>query len=470
MKQSINLITDYLRKDDGISGAMHYTEQISWLLFLKFLDDYEDRESYNAVLNGTTYDFILEEKYRWKNWTQLPSGNDIKDFVNNELFPYLATFRDSENDYHSMKYKIGEIFKFINNRIESGHTIKDITDEINKLSFQKQEDLFELSWVYEDLLQGMGNDGWNSGEFYTPRSVIKIMVEAISPRIWEKICDPAAGSCGFLIEAFNFMKPKISSDKELEILKNETFFANEKTPLAYTMGMMNMILHGISNPNLNKKNTLTTNIRDIEEKDKFDIILANPPFGGKEKEEIQQNFPIKTNATEMLFLQYIIKILKNGGKSAIIVPEWVLFNNSNAFVEIKKKLIQECNLHSIVSLPAWVFLPYSGVKTNIIFFDKTGATQDIWYYEVDLWRKLTKNKPINYDEIKHIPELMKKREISENSWIVKAKDIQNFDLSARNPNKIKEEIFREPDEILTGMAENEAEIQKILENLRNYLV
>ena len=231
-----------------------------------------------------------------------------------------------------------------------------------------------------------------------------------------------------------------------------------------------MILHWISNPNLNKKNTLTTNIRDIEEKDKFDIILANPPFGGKEKEEIQQNFPIKTNATEMLFLQYIIKILKNSGKSAIIVPEWVLFNTSNAFVEIKKKLIQECNLHSIVSLPAWVFLPYSGVKTNIIFFDKTGATQDIWYYEVDLWRKLTKNKPINYDEIKHIPELMKKREISENSWIVKAKDIQNFDLSAKNPNKIKEEIFREPDEILTGMAENEAEIQKILENLRNYLV
>ena len=231
-----------------------------------------------------------------------------------------------------------------------------------------------------------------------------------------------------------------------------------------------MILHWISNPNLNKKNTLTTNIRDIEEKDKFDIILANPPFGGKEKEEIQQNFPIKTNATEMLFLQYIIKILKNGGKSAIIVPEWVLFNNSNAFVEIKKKLIQECNLHSIVSLPAWVFLPYSWVKTNIIFFDKTGATQDIWYYEVDLWRKLTKNKPINYDEIKHIPELMKKREISENSWIVKAKDIQNFDLSSKNPNKIKEEIFREPDEILTEMAENEIEIQKILENLRNYLV
>lgn len=301
MKQSINLITDYLRKDDGISGAMHYTEQISWLLFLKFLDDYEDRESYNAVLNGTTYDFILEKKYCWKNWTQLPSGNDIKDFVNNELFPYLATFRDSENDYHSMKYKIGEIFKFINNRIESGHTIKDITDEINKLSFQRQEDLFELSWVYEDLLQWMGNDGWNSWEFYTPRNVIKIMVEAISPRIWEKICDPAAGSCGFLIEAFNFMKPKIFSDKELEILKNETFFANEKTPLAYTMGMMNMILHGILNPNLNKKNTLTTNIRDIEEKDKFDIILANPPFGGKEKEEIQQNFPIKTNATEMLF-------------------------------------------------------------------------------------------------------------------------------------------------------------------------
>lgn len=469
MKQQITRITDILRRDDGISGAMHYTEQISWILFLKFLDDFEVRESENAFLDGKNYDFIIEEKFRFKNWIALPSWDDIKDFVNKELFPYLKSFKNINEDYHSMKYKIWEIFSFIENRIDSGHSLKEIVEIIDSLSFQKQEDLFELSKIYEDLLVGMGNDGWNSWEFYTPRSIIKIIVEIIKPEIWQTVYDPASWSCGFLIEAFNFMRKQVKNDKELDFLNNQTFFGNEKTPLAYIMWVMNMILHGISNPNINKKNTLTTDIRSIQEKDKFDVILANPPFWWKEKDVIQQNFPIKTNATEMLFLQHITRSLKKSGKAAIVVPEWVLFNTSNAFVEIKKELLEDFNLHSIISLPAWVFLPYSWVKTNIIFFDREGKTTDIWYYEIDLWRKLTKNKPLLYDEIKQIPELLQKREISEDSWTIKVEDLKNFDLSAKNPNKIKEEIFREPDEILTEMTENEIEIQKILENLKTHL-
>ena len=399
----------------------------------------------------------------------LPSWDDIKDFVNKELFPYLKSFKNINEDYHSMKYKIWEIFSFIENRIDSGHSLKEIVEIIDSLSFQKQEDLFELSKIYEDLLVGMGNDGWNSWEFYTPRSIIKIIVEIIKPEIWQIVYDPASWSCGFLIEAFNFMRKQVKNDKELDFLNNQTFFGNEKTPLAYIMWVMNMILHGISNPNINKKNTLTTDIRSIQEKDKFDVILANPPFWWKEKDVIQQNFPIKTNATEMLFLQHITRSLKKSGKAAIVVPEWVLFNTSNAFVEIKKELLEDFNLHSIISLPAWVFLPYSWVKTNIIFFDREGKTTDIWYYEIDLWRKLTKNKPLLYDEIKQIPELLQKGEISENSWTVKVEDLKNFDLSAKNPNKIKEEIIRNPQEIISEIEKNNLEITKLVSELKNNL-
>lgn len=469
MKQQISRITDILRRDDGISGAMHYTEQISWILFLKFLDDYEIREADNAFLNGEEYNFILDEKFRFKNWIQTPSWDDIKDFVNLELFPYLKSFKNENENFSSMKYKIWEIFSFIDNRIDSGHTLAEIIDIINELNFQKQEDLFELSKIYEDLLQWMGNDGWNSGEFYTPRSIIKIIVDIIDPKPGQTVYDPATGSSGFLIEAYNHIRNKISSDKELDFLNNKSIFWNEKTPLAYIMWVMNMILHGISNPNIKKKNTLTSNIRDIQEKDKYDIILANPPFGGKEKDIIQQNFPIKTNATEMLFLQHILKSLKISGKAWIVVPEWVLFNTSNAFGEIKKLMLENFNLHSIISLPAGVFLPYSGVKTNIIFFNKNGSTKDIWYYEIDLGRKLTKNKPLKYEEIKNIPKLLKNREIGKNSWIIKVEDIKDYDLSAKNPNKNAEEILRKPEEIITEIEKNNSEIEKVIKELKNIL-
>lgn len=473
MKQKINRITDILRRDDGISGAMHYTEQISWILFLKFLDDYESRESDNAILDWKDYKYILEEKYRWKNWINLQNGmiswDDLKDFVNKELFPYLKSFRNINEDYHSIKYKVWEIFHFIDNRIESGHTLREIIDIIDGLNFQKQEDLFELSHIYEDLLQGMWNDWGNSGEFYTPRSIIKIMVDSVNPKIGQTVYDPATWSCGFLIEAFTHMNAQEKTDKELEFLNKNTFFWNEKTWLAYIMWVMNLILHGISNPNINKKNTLTQDIRQIQEKDRYDIILANPPFGWKEKDIIQQNFPIKTNATEMLFLQHIMKNLKLWGKSSIVIPEWVLFNTWNAFQDIKKLMLEDFNIHSIISLPAWVFLPYSWVKTNVIFFDRTWSTKDIWFYEINLDRKLTKNKPITYDEIKHIPEMLQKREVWPNSWIVKKEDIKDYDLSAKNPNKAKEKEIRTPNEIFEEMKENDEVINNLLWELKEIL-
>ena len=469
MQSQINRITDILRRDDGISGAMHYTEQISWILFLKFLDEYEKTQILEAQLSQTIYIPILDHKYQWNSWASpqidgkldvmtAMTGDDLKDFVNKDLFLYLKSFRNPDADYHTMKYKIWEIFYFLENRIESGHTLRETINIVDSLSFQSQSDLFALSKIYEDLLQWMGSDGGNSGEFYTPRSVIKAMVDCLNPEIWQTIYDWATGSCGFLIECHNHLKPKAKTADDLHWLNHDALRGNEKTPIAYIMWVMNMILHGIPNPNINKKNTLTDNIRDFEEKDKFNIIIANPPFGGKEKEQIQSNFPIKVGATEMLFMQHFNKRLKVWWKAAIIIPEWVLFNTNNSFQEVKKQLLEENDIHSIISLPAGVFLPYSGVKTNIIFFDKTKSTGKIRYYEINLDRKLTKNKPISYDDISDMISSFRSKIVWPNSRFVNVSDIRDYDLSAKNPAKIKEIIHTSPKDILTKINQINKEI------------
>jgi len=481
MQAQINRITDVLRRDDGINGAMAYTEQISWILFLKFFDDYEQTQAATAMLNGQEYTHILNKTHQRdiracrkttdgnRDINNSMSGDDLKDFVNNDLFPYLKSFRDPSQDYHSMKYKIGEIFYFLDNKIESGHTLREILDIVDILSFQSKTDLFELSKVYEDLLQGMGSDGGNSGEYYTPRAVVKAMVKCLDPQIGQTIYDGATGSGWFLIEAFEHLKPQAKSTEQLHFLHNDTLYGNEKTPIAYIMGVMNLILHGIENPNLSKKNTLTEDIRKFEEKDRFDVIIANPPFGGKEKDQIQANFPIKSNATEMLFMQHFMKKLKTGGKSAIIVPEWVLFNTNNSFQEVKKLLLNDFNITSIVSLPVGIFLPYSGVKTNIIFFEKTTATKKIRYYEVDPARKLTKNKPITYNDMSELVKLFKDKPATEKSRYIDVADIKDYDLSAKNPAKIKVIIHRSLTEILADIEKNNEQITISSQKLKNIL-
>jgi type I restriction enzyme M protein len=505
LQQKIDRITDILRRDDGISGAMHYTEQISWILFLKFLNDFEEEKEGEALLNNTTYVRIITNEFRWNEWAcpkivsenlsdtdavktrciaslQSPqsqidhklakTGSDLTQFVNGQLFPYLKGFKNSLGDLKSVKYKIGNIFEFLDNRIASGHTLREVLDIIDTLNFQSQDELFELSHVYENLLQGMGNDGGNSGEFYTPRAVIKAVIEAVQPKPGQTIYDGAAGSCGFLIEAFDYIKNKYQnklSTEQWQFLHENTFFGNEKTPLAYTMGVMNMILHGIESPNLLKQNTLTNNIRDIQEKDRYDIIVANPPFGGKEKPQIQQNFPIQSNATELLFLQHFMKSLKKGGKAAIVIPEGVLFQTANAYKNVKEELLANFNVHTILSLPAGVFLPYSGVKTNVLFFDRTGATTEIWYYECNPEQKLTKNKPIQYEQLQEFVELSTSRGLSPNSWLVKAIDIVDTDISAKNPNTNNDIDHLPPREIMAHIKKNDSEIARLMAEVEQIL-
>jgi type I restriction enzyme M protein len=488
LQQKIYRITDILRRDDGISGAMHYTEQTSWVLFLKFLDDYESEKEDEAVLSGKGYKPVLDDEHRWSTWAcpktsdgkldlaRAKTGDDLTEYVNGQLFPYLKSFANEAAtgvSPRSFTYKIGAIFQYLDNKVASGHTLREVLDIVDSLNFQSESDLFELSLVYEGLLQNLGDAGGYAGEFYTPRPVVRAMVRAIDPKPGEIIYDAAAGSCGFLVEAFEHLKSKKNelSTGQWDFIQRDTFFGYEKTSLAYVMGMMNMILHGIESPNLFRGNTLTQNIRDIQEKDRYNIILANPPFGGKEKAQIQQNFPIQSNATELLFLQHFMKTLKSGGKAAIVVPEGVLFQTNSAFKQVKQELLENFNLHTILSLPAGVFLPYSGVKTNVMFFERSGCTSEVWYYECEPEQKLTKNKPITDEHLEKFIELYNSRETTERSWIIPASKLaENFDLSAKNPARQKDAEHLAPRDILKQIRTKEKLVSGLLDEIEDLLV
>jgi len=494
LENKINRITDILRRDDGISGAMMYTEQISWILFLKFLSDLEDSKADEALLNGQSYTYIIDDKFKWSNWAcpkkdgkldviNAKSGDDLLDFVNGTkeedgLFDYLKGFKSITEDPKSIKYKIGAIFEFLDNRIANGHTLREVLDIIDGMDFHNQADLFQLSLVYEKLLKDMGSDGGNSGEFYTPRPLIKVIADVVNPQVGQTVYDPAVGSCGFLIEAYNHMRytnvekneQRELSTEQLKFLNEDTFFGNEKTPLSYVMGVMNMILHGIESPNIAKANTLTKDIRGLEEKDRFDCILANPPFGGKENDSIQQNFPIKSNATELLFLQHMMNYLKLGGKCGVVIPEGVLFQGNKAFKSVKEELLERFNVHTIISLPAGVFLPYSNVKTNVVFFDRNGSTTDIFYYELNTPYKLTGNKSIKYEHFKEFLDVWEDRTLTDNSWIVNINDIKEFDISAKNLNNVEVIEHKSPIELVENIKGNNEEINALMDEIKSILI
>lgn len=401
------------------------------------------------------------------------------------FFPYLKNFK-SNDDFKSIEYKIGGIFEFIDNRIANGHTLREVINIVDEMSFNKEDDVFALGEVYEKLLKDMGSDGGNSGEFYTPRPLVRAMVEVLDPKAKERIYDPACGSCGFLVESFLHIlyedrakKKKANlSVEELEFLQNDALFGKEKTPLSYAMGVMNMILHEVKSPNIIKTNTLNKKITDITENEKYEVILANPPFGGKEKDQNQNNFPVKSNATELLFLQHILKSLKNNGRCAIVVPEGVLFQNSNAFVSVKKDLLENFNLECVLSLPSGVFLPYSAVKTNVLFFSKGQRSicgendESVYYYELVPPFKLTKNKPLEYTHLQEFLKCYKERKITANSYLVSKKELEerNYDLSAKNPNVKEEKTLREVEEILSELEQNQKQAKMLFEKIQKALV
>jgi len=468
----INQCCDILRTDDGISGAVHYTETLSWLLYLKFFDDKEKERKAQYELTGEDYHALLKKEYQWSVWTDPKkgkSGKELTKWVNEELIPYLASLKGTkEGDPRDI---ISAIFKNVQNRVNSGFLLHQVIEKIHQIHFDVGDEAFSLSHIYEDLLRNMGEGGGNAGEYYTPRPLIKAIVDLIDPKIGETIYDPACGTCGFLIQAHLHLEPKAKTTEARKILNNKTFYGKEKTPLPYVLGLMNMTLHGVDYPKIEKKNTLGDDIRQIDDRDKYNIILANPPFGGKEQELIQKNFPVESNATELLFLQHIEKCLKVDGRAAVVVPEGVLFQTNASYQGVKKKLLTECNLHTVVSLPAGIFLPYAAVKTSVLFFDKTKKTKDVWFYEVRLidGKKLTKKNGATEEHFTELLKLYKKRSESDNSWLVPVDKVLesgcNLSAGHYNPHGPEEIELREPEEYAQEIKDLLAEAMKNVDEL-----
>jgi type I restriction enzyme M protein len=483
-EQTFKNIDDILRKEAGCTTELDYTEQTSWLLFLKYLDGLEHDRADEAALDGKKYTYIFEKPYRWATWAapkakdgkldhnKALTGDDLRDFVNQKLFPYLHTFKGKAGGSNTTEYKIGEIFGEIKNKITSGYNLREIIDHIDELRFRSQTEKHELSQLYEAKIRNMGNAGRNGGEYYTPRPLIRAIIAVVQPRIGERVYDGAVGSAGFLCEAYEYLKrtnPKRTTSQD-RILQHRTFYGKEKKPLAYVIAIMNMILHGIEAPNILHTNTLSENLADIQEKDRYEVVLANPPFGGKERKEVQQNFPIRTGETAYLFLQHFIKTLKAGGRGGVVIKNTFLSNTDNASVSLRKLLLESCSLRAVLDCPGGTF-PGAGVKTVVLFFEKGAPTRKIWFYQLGPGRNLGKNNPLNDADLAEFVELQKTFADSPKSWSVDVKDVAKatFDLSVKNPHGGEEVTHRRPAKILDEIAALDAETAEVLANIKALL-
>lgn len=477
-------IDDVLRKEAGCTTELDYTEQTSWLLFLKYLDGLEQDRAAIAELEGRPYAYLLDAPYRWESWAapknaagaldhqKALSGPDLIDFVDQKLFPYLKSFKARAAGPATLDYKVGEIFSELKNRIQSGYNLREIIDAIDALRFRSQTEKHELSHLYEAKIKNMGNAGRNGGEYYTPRPLIRAMIAVVAPRIGETIYDGACGSAGFLCEAHDFLRASTKlTTADLERLQTRTFYGKEKKSLAYVIAIMNLILHGIDAPNIVHTNTLAEPLSDIQEKDRHDVILANPPFGGKERAEVQQNFPIRTSETAFLFLQHFIKMLRAGGRAAIVIKNTFLSNTDNASVALRKKLLAECDLHTVLDCPGGTFQG-AGVKTVVLFFTKGAPTRKTWFYQLDPGRNLGKTNPLNDADLADFVALQKTFADSPKSWSVDtalALSTAEADLSVKNPAGGEVVAHRSPGEILDEIATLDAETAEVLNGIRELL-
>jgi type I restriction enzyme M protein len=483
-EQAFKNIDDVLRQEAGCTTELDYTEQTSWLLFLKYLDGLEQDLADEAALVGKPYTYILDAPYRWESWAapkgvdgkldhnKALTGDDLRDFVNQKLFPYLNGFKQRASGSNTDEYKIGEIFGEIKNKIHSGYNMREIIDHIDELRFRSQAEKHELSHLYEAKIRNMGNAGRNGGEYYTPRPLIRAIVRVVQPKIGESIYDGAVGSAGFLCESYDYLKasnPERTTAQD-RVLQERTFYGKEKKSLAYVIAIMNMILHGIEAPNIIHTNTLTENLADVQETDRYDVVLANPPFGGGERKEVQQNFPIRTGETAFLFLQHFIKMLKAGGRGGVVIKNTFLSNTDSASVSLRKLLLESCNLHTVLDCPGGTFQG-AGVKTVVLFFEKGSPTRKVWFYELDPGRNLGKTNPLNDADLAEFVEMQEIFAESPRSWSVDAADLDSttWDLSVQNPHVDKGVTHRSPREIMDEITALDAQSSDVLANIRGLL-
>ena len=432
-----------MRKDAALSGEVDRIPQLSWLLFLKAFDALEARQQVIAK----RYRPAIESPYRWRDWAADSvngrTGDELIAFVNGDLLPYLRGLTGSgAGDPRDV---LAAVFKETFNRMLSGYLLRDVVNKVNEINFMSSDDIHTMAYLYETMLREMRDAAGTSGEFYTPRPVIRFIVQRIDPRLGETVLDPACGTGGFLVETMEHVRPSIRTAEELRALDTDVR-GIEKKPLPYLLGMMNLLLHEVQDPHIVRDNALGRPLSDIRRADRVDVVLTNPPFGGEEERGIEANFPdaTRTSETAFLFLQLVQRMLAEGGRCGIVVPNRVLFGDGTG-ARIKQRLLDDCNLHTIVRLPSGVFEPYTDIPTNILFFEKTGRTKAIWYYEIPLppdRRKYSKTKPLLFEEFDDCREWWggksrRGRKETAHAWRVSRTEIEaaDFDLDQRNPHR-----------------------------------
>jgi len=465
VQQAIDNACDQMRSE-GVQPN-NYVEQIAWLFFLKAFDETESRREEEGAFDGTAYNRLLDGEYRWTEWTKLMNRpDDMLEFVNGKLWPHLCTISDGP-----VATRINRIFKAIKNHQSRGASFARVVTQINKLHFSDKTDVYVLSEIYERLLKDVAQVAGYAGEFYTPRHIIDAMVKVVNPRLGDRVYDPCFGSGGFLwMSAVEIRKNAGSmSARQLEQFHKRTIFGRELGPLPYLNGTMGLLLHDVREANLELANTLEVHTTNVPEKDKYSVILANPPYGGKLPQQVQTNFTVRSASTEILFLQHIMANLAKGGRAGVIVPEGVLFRGGPD-ATVRQKLLEGFNLHTILSLPAGCFLPYTAVKANVLFFNREHdacKTEEIWYYELanDGFELKQTRRPIPGSQLPDFIEMQSTRAIGDCSWIVNVTDLQGCELSAKNPNRKNDYEHRPALEILRSIKLKQERVLALIDDL-----
>jgi len=482
---------DTMRKDKGLNGDLDRIPMLAWMMFLKFLDDQEQVKAVDAEFEGREFTPLIESTYRWQDWTNPLlnfTGEDLIAFINNDearrpdnqrgpgLFEYLRKL--GKDNPGGRQRVIRNVFDGTNNRMLSGYLLKEVADKISQINFSSTDDVHTIGHIYESLLKEMRDAAGDSGEFYTPRAVVKFIVEAINPRLGEVVLDPACGTGGFLVETYNHLEKQATTNAERETLQKGSLFGGEAKPLPYLMAEMNLLLHGLEEPQIDSGNSLRFSLGDLGDRERVDVIMTNPPFGGEEEPGIQNNFAAdkRTSETALLFLQLIMRKLRRQpkpGRAAVVIPNGTLFGDGVS-ARIKEEMLKEFNLHTIVRLPNGVFAPYTGIPTNILFFERGGPTQHVWYYEQPLpagRKNYTKTAPIQFEEFADCLAWWQNRVENERAWKVPASTIlaNGCNLDIKNPNTSQDFEHMPPEQLVEDILRKEQRIAELMLEIKQAL-
>jgi type I restriction enzyme M protein len=480
---------DIMRKDKGLSGDLDRLPMLTWIMFLKFLDDLEQEREIHAQLAGDKFRPVIPPPYRWRDWAADPqglTGDELISFINGEqcvrpdgkrgvgLFAFLRGLVGAADS----REVIATVFSGVENRMRSGYLLRDVIDKVDTIHFNSSEELHTLGTLYEGMLREMRDAAGDSGEFYTPRPVVRFMIEAMDPRLGEVVEDPAAGTGGFLVEAFKHLSKQVKTVADRKTLQTTSIQGIEAKGLPYLLCQMNLLLHGLQAPRIDPGNALRHKLTEVGDKERVDVIVTNPPFGGAEEKGIQDNFPQDKRCAEtaLLFLQLIMRKLRRGpkpGRAAVVVPNGTLFGDGVS-ARIKEEMLKDFNLHTIVRLPNGTFAPYTGIPTNILFFDRTGPTKEVWYYEHALpegRKNYTKTQPIQFEEFAPCLAWWNQREENERAWKVPVAELlaNGCNLDRKNPNAKEDITHLPPEQLAASILEKEKRIAEIIGGIQKLL-